>query len=179
MQKETPMEPQTVGRVKGKTPHASPYSPYTNVDTGLIQGSLLLTLDGEMPVEFLSVGDKLITRDTGISKVVHIQRCRREVHTIALAAGSLGHTRPERDAHLAGDQMVLIRDWRARALFNSERALVAARALVDEEFITDLGLQDTTIYQIFCDGPHILYADGLELGTADASRARGAVLHAA
>ena len=173
------MKPNTVGRVDGKDRHAGQFTPYAVLDTGLLQGSQLLTLDGEIPVEFLSVGDKLITRDSGISKVTHIQRSKRMVHTISLAAGSLGHTRPERDALLAGDQMVLIRDWRARALFNSERALVAARALVDNEFITDLGQTETTLYQIFCDGPHILYADGLEMGTADAAKARGTVLHAA
>ncbi|KHA51774.1 Hint domain-containing protein [Sulfitobacter geojensis] len=173
------MEPKTVGRVGGNDRHAGQYSPYAVLDTGLVAGAMLLTLDGEMPVEFLSVGDKLITRDTGISKVMHIQRTTRKVHTIALSAGSLGHTRPERDAVLAGDQMVLIRDWRARALFSSERALVAARTLVDGEFITDLGMQETTLYQVFCDGPHILYCDGLELSTADGARARGAVLHAA
>ena len=173
------MKPKTVGRVDDNDRHAGQFMPYAVLDTGLLHGAQLLTLDGEIPVEFLSVGDKLITRDTGISKVMHIQRSTRDVHTIALAAGSLGHTRPERDARLAGDQMVLIRDWRARALFNSERALVAARSLVDQEFITDLGMKETTLYQIFCDGPHILYADGLELGTADASRARGAVLRAA
>ncbi|NNK17296.1 MAG: hypothetical protein HKP51_10385 [Sulfitobacter sp.] len=173
------MEPKTVGRVDGGDRHAGHFTPYAVMDTGLIHGSMLLTLDGEMPVEFLSVGDKLITRDTGISKVEHIQRSTRQVHTIAFAAGSLGDTRPEHDAHLAGDQMVLIRDWRARALFNSERALVAARALVDGEFITDLGMRETTLYQIFCDGPHILYCDGLELSTADGAKARGAVLHAA
>jgi len=173
------MKPNTVGRVCGQDPHTGQYSPYAVLDTGLVQGTMLLTQDGEIPVEFVSVGDSLITRDTGISKVLHIQRSIRAVHAIAFAAGSLGDTRPERDAVLAGDQMVLIRDWRARAMFNSERALVAARSLVDGEFITDLGLQDTSLYQIFCDRPHILYADGLELGTADASRARGAVLHAA
>ena len=173
------MEPKTVGRVDGGDRHAGQYSPYSMVDTGLIQGARLLTLDGEMPVEFVSVGDKVITRDTGISRVLHIQRTTRKVHTIALSAGSLGHTRPERDALLAGDQMVLIRDWRARAMFNSDRALVAARALVDGEFVTDLGMQTTTLYQIFCDGPHILYSDGLELSTADGAKARGAVLHAA
>ena len=173
------MKPNTVGRVDGKDRQAGQFSPYAVLDTGLLQGAKLLTLDGEIPVEFLSVGDKLITRDSGISRVEHIQRTTREVHAIALAAGSLGHTRPENDAQLAGDQMVLIRDWRARALFNSERALVAARTLVDGEFITDLGQIETTVYQIFCDGPHILYADGLELGTADAARARGSVLHAA
>ncbi|QFT59479.1 hypothetical protein FIU94_11650 [Sulfitobacter sp. THAF37] len=173
------MKPNTVGRVGDNDRHAGQYSPYAVLDTGLVQGAMLLTLDGEIPVEFLSVGDKIITRDTGISKVMHIQRSTRAVHQIGLSAGSLGHTRPERDAILAGDQMVLIRDWRARALFNSERALVAARTLVDNEFITDLGTTETTLFQIFCDGPHILYADGLELGTADAAKARGAVLHAA
>ncbi|KIN60633.1 Hint 2 domain containing protein [Sulfitobacter noctilucae] len=173
------MKPNTVGRVDGNDRHAGQFSPYVTVDTGLIQGAMLLTLDGEMPVEFVSVGDKLITRDTGISKITHIQRTTREVHQIALSAGSLGHTRPERDAVLAAEQMVLIRDWRARALFNTEVALVSARALLDGEFITDLGTQETTLYQIFCDGPHILYCDGLELSTADGARARGAVLHAA
>lgn len=173
------MKPNTVGRADGKDRQAGQFAPYASLNTGLVHGALLLTLDGEIPVEFLSVGDKVITRDSGISKVQHIQRTTREVHQISLSAGSLGHTRPERDALLAGDQMVLIRDWRARALFNSEVALVAARSLVDGEFIIDLGEQETTLYQIFCDGPHILYCDGLELSTADGARARGAVLHAA
>lgn len=173
------MKPNTVGRVGGTDRHAGQFSHYAALDTGLVQGALILTLDGEMPVEYLSIGDKIITRDSGIAKITHLQRSTRKVRRIALAAGSLGHTRPERDATLAGDQMVLIRDWRAQALFSSDRALVAARALVDGEFITDLGVQDQTLFQIFCDGPHILYADGLELATADGARARGAVLHAA
>ena len=173
------MKPKTVGRVGGGIRPAGRFDPYVDVDTGLLRGSHLLTLDGEMPVEFLSVGDRIVTRDTGISRVLHIQRTTRPVQCIALAAGSLGHGRPDRDARLAGDQMVLIRDWRARALFRSDRALVAARTLVDGEFVTDLGEVETTIYQVFCDSPHILYADGLELGTADAARARGSVLHAA
>ncbi|NNE51070.1 MAG: hypothetical protein HKN30_01550 [Sulfitobacter sp.] len=173
------MKPNTVGRADGGDRQAGQFAPYATLDTGLVKGAVLLTLDGEIPVEFLSVGDRLITRDVGMSKIQHIQRTTRKVHQIALAAGSLGHTRPERDAVLAGEQMVLVRDWRARALFNSEVALVAARALVDGEYITDLGQQDTTLYQIFCDGPHILYSDGLELSTADGARARGAVLRAA
>ena len=173
------MKPNTVGCVIGEDRRAGQFFPYAALDTGLVQGALILTLDGEIPVEYISVGDRVITRDSGFAKIMHIQRSTRKVRRIALAAGSLGHTRPERDVQLAGDQMVLIRDWRARALFNAERALVAARTLVDDEFITDLGEEETTLIQIFCDGPHIIYADGLELGTADAARARGAVLHAA
>jgi hypothetical protein len=173
------MKPNTVGRVSGENPQTGQYAPYASRDTGLLQGTMILTLEGEMPVEFVSVGDKVITRDSGIARVEHIQRTKRLVHTISLAAGSLGHTRPERDAILAGDQMCLIRDWRAQAMFSADRALVAARTLVDGEFIRDLGMQEQTLIQIFCDGPHILYAEGLEVSTADGARARGQVLHAA
>ncbi|MEP2921685.1 MAG: Hint domain-containing protein [Sulfitobacter sp.] len=173
------MKPNTVMRVGGNNSQTGQYAPYASRDTGLLQGTTLLTLDGEMPVEFVSVGDKVITRDSGISRIQHIQRSTRLVHSIALAAGSLGHTRPERDVTLAGDQMCLVRDWRAQAMFSADRALVAARTLVDGEFIRDLGMQEQTLIQIFCDAPHILYADGLEVSTADGARARGQVLHAA
>ena len=173
------MKPKTVGRVGGAFPQTGRFAPYASRDCGLLKGTTILTLDGEMPIDYVNIGDKVITRDSGIARVEHIQRFTRDVHTIALAAGSLGHTRPERDAMLAGDQMCLIRDWRAKALFRADRALVAARTLVDGEFIRDLGVQQQTLIQIFCDGPHILYADGLELSTADGARARGEVLHAA
>ena len=73
------MKPNTVGRVGGNDRHAGQYTPYAVLDTGLVQGAMMLTLDGEIPVEFLSVGDKIITRDTGISKVKHIQRSTRSV----------------------------------------------------------------------------------------------------
>lgn len=173
------MKPKTVGRVGGIVPQTGRYAPYAFRDCGFLQGTTILTLDGEMPIEYVNIGDKVITRDSGIARVEHIQHFTRDVHTIALAAGSLGHTRPERDAVLAGDQMCLIRDWRAQAMFNADRALVAARTLVDGEFIRDLGVQQHTIIQIFCDAPHILYADGLELSTTDGLRARGEVLQAA
>ena len=173
------MKPNTVGRVGGVLPQTGQYAPYASRDTGLLQGTTLLTLEGEMPVEFINVGDKVITRDSGITKIEHIQRSTRMVRTISVAAGSLGHQRPERDAILAGDQMCLIRDWRAQALFSADRALIAAHTLVDGEFIRDLGMQEQTLIQLFCDGPHILYADGLEVSTADGARARGQVLHAA
>ena len=34
---------------------------------GLIAGTRLWTLDGEMPVQYLSPGDRIITRDTGMA----------------------------------------------------------------------------------------------------------------
>ena len=45
--------------------------------SGLGPGCMVLTLDGEMPIEWLAPGDKLITRDHGAQPVLHISRLRK------------------------------------------------------------------------------------------------------
>ncbi|PJE27711.1 Hint domain-containing protein [Pseudooceanicola antarcticus] len=45
--------------------------------SGLGPGCMVLTLDGEMPIEWLAPGDKLITRDHGAQPVLHIARLRQ------------------------------------------------------------------------------------------------------
>ena len=162
------MKPKTVGRASGKFPEAGHLAHTAPLSTGINAGAIVLTLDGELPVETLAPGDRLITRDAGMVRITALHRRRVTAPAVRLAAGSLGHTRPDRDVLLAGQQTVLIRDWRARALFGLDRALVPAQRLVDGEFITDLGPQPMMLFQILCDAPHVFYADGLEVGTADA-----------
>jgi hypothetical protein len=60
---------------------------------------------------------------------------------------------------------ILIRDWRAQALFNARQAVVRADRLIDDEFITDAGRQTLTVYDLHFDRPHILYVDGLEVAS--------------
>jgi len=45
--------------------------------TGLGPGTMLLSDDGMIPVEWLSPGDRLLTRDHGAQEVLHITRLRR------------------------------------------------------------------------------------------------------
>ncbi|WP_375687511.1 Hint domain-containing protein [Pseudooceanicola sp. LIPI14-2-Ac024] len=45
--------------------------------TGLGPGTMLLATTGEIPVEWLAPGDRLITRDHGAQEVLHIVRLRR------------------------------------------------------------------------------------------------------
>jgi len=37
------------------------------LESGICAGTTIMTLDGEIPVEHLSVGDRIITRDSGMS----------------------------------------------------------------------------------------------------------------
>lgn len=173
------MKPERAGSLTGFAAQGGQGRALPSAETGLLAGAVLLTLGGEVRAERLAVGDRVITRDSGAATITHLRQIRRPVRIVSVSAGALGRDRPNRDALLAGDQMVLIRDWRARALFNADRALIAARALIDGLFVTDLGQRECRLIQIFCDRPHILYADGMELGTADGARARGAMLRSA
>lgn len=122
-----------------------------------------MTLDGEMPIEHLSVGDRVITRDSGMSVVKRISSSKAHMQPIRIKAGSLGHTRPDRDMVVAPGANLHIRDWRAEALFGTTSASVAAERLVDGEFLAVTEMQEMTVYHIQFDREHIVYADGMEM----------------
>ena len=159
---ENAMKPKTVGRAGGQSPLSHPVS-LPAIKAGFVCGTILLTQAGEIPVEFLSPGDQIITRDAGMVGLEHIRHRRTLTHAISFAAGSLGHTRPDQDLILPADQLILIRDWRAQSMFGKDRALVRADALIDGEFIRDLGPQKMQLYQLHFATPHVIYAGGLEL----------------
>lgn len=133
---------------------------------GLSAGTTVMTLDGELPVEHLNAGDKVITRDTGIAILRGIRVAEVTVTPITVKAGSLGHTRPERDMLIGPDTLVHIRDWRAKALFGADVATVKAKRLIDGEFVSEAKTRKMKVYQLVFDNRHIVYADGLEVGSA-------------
>lgn len=133
---------------------------------GLAAGTTVMTLDGELPVEHLSVGDRIITRDAGMAVLRDIRSQDVHVASIQIKAGSLGHTRPQDDMIVGPDTLVHIRDWRAKALFGADVATVKAKRLIDGEFVSEQGAQTLTVYELIFDRQHILYADGLEVASA-------------
>ena len=69
-----------------------------------------MTLDGEISAEHLSVGGRVITRDSGTSviKAIHIGDVKMQ--PIRIKAGSLGHTRPDRDMMVFDREHILYAD---------------------------------------------------------------------
>ncbi|MEL7254506.1 MAG: Hint domain-containing protein [Pseudomonadota bacterium] len=132
---------------------------------GFLAHSNIMTAAGERPVQSLQPGDRIITRDQGMVVLDDLRAREGEVQLIKIAARSLGHNRPEEDTFLPAGQRVLIRDWRASALFGSRTALVPAERLVDAEFVTLGPKQRMTVYDLLFDDPHIVYVDGLELAS--------------
>lgn len=132
----------------------------------LTTDTVVLTLDGALPVQYLSPGDRIITRDSGAATLTAIHRRKLRLKLVAIRAGALGHARPDRDTILPATQEILVRDWRARSMFGAERALVPAHALVDGGVIRVIGTREVSVVGLCFDAPHILYADGLELASA-------------
>ena len=134
--------------------------------SGVCGGTTIMTLDGEIPVEHLAVGDRIITRDSGMAVLKAIRVETHRMQPIRIKAGSLGHTRPDRDMIVAPQAEIHIRDWRAEALFGAPAALVAADRLVDGEFLAYQDASDIMLYTLEFDRRHILYADGIEMASA-------------
>lgn len=134
-------------------------------ETGLMAGTTVLTRDGELPVEYLGLGDHLITRDAGYATITAYEAERLDLRMVRVTAGSLGHTRPDADLLVPWSQRILVRDWRARTLYGQNSALIPAHRLIDGEFVTDAGLRDVTVFRLSCDAPHVMYAGGLEVAT--------------
>ena len=154
------MKPNTVRRETGQQ------LPPLRIDiahVGLVSGTLLLTADGEIPVEYLSPGDRIITRNAGMVRLTAIQTYRITDEAIKIAAGSLGDSKPTHHVMVPAAQMILIRDWRARAMHGAAQAVIPAGCLVDDEFVTSLGLREMTLVRLGFEAPHVIYADGLEL----------------
>lgn len=138
--------------------------------TGLLAGTLVMTLDGELPVEHLAPGDRIITRDAGMAVLRAVRITPMRLAPIEVRAGSLGHTRPDRTTRLAPGARVHIRDWRAKAIYGTATADIPARRLTDGEFISEAPVERVCVHDLVFafDQPHILYADGLEVASAAA-----------
>ena len=138
---------------------------------GLSAGTQVLTLDGALPVQFLAPGDRVITR-SGVRPLLAVEVVLlRAAQMVRISASALGHDRPEGDLHLAPDQPVLLRDWRARALYGCDSAQVAARRLVDGDYIRTETVAEVVLFLLRFAAEEVIYAGGLELACAPAAGA--------
>ncbi|WP_169052345.1 Hint domain-containing protein [Tabrizicola sp. YIM 78059] len=131
--------------------------------TGVLEGTRIATMDGLLPVEYLQPGDRIVTR-TGGRKLLAISVLRRRAMELVRVRGSvLGHGRPEEDLLLAPGQCLLIRDWRARALYGRDFAAIPAARLEDGEFVLREFHGQVRLYTLRFEEDAVIYAEGLEL----------------
>ena len=154
------MKPKTVWRVKSEQDSQTRAYP---LHARIVAGSIIFTAEGEIPIEYLSPGDKVVTRDSGMVTLLDTFIHRIPAQAVAIKAGSLGHTRPDHNVIIPAEQNILVRDWRAQSMFGKAQTIVQAGDLIDGEFITDLGARDLHLVHLTFDRQHVIYADGLEI----------------
>lgn len=155
------MKPKTVGRVAG-----GQYVPENAQDLchGFPVGLPIMTAEGEVPVEHLGPGSRIVTRNGGITTLEAINATTQATRAIRFAAGCFGAAGPQDDIVLPADQPVLIRGARAQALFGQGQAMAIAAQLTDGELIADIGPRRMVLFRLIFDRPRIIQAGGMELG---------------
>ena len=138
--------------------------------TGMAVGAPVVTLDGVMPVEFVEPGDRIVTR-TGIRKLTAKRASRYTGTAYVVKGGSLGHVLKGEDSVLLPATRVLVRDWRAVALFGVEAARVKIEALEDGEFVLAVRVTDLPVFTLEFDGEDVAFAAGMEIGCGAAEPA--------
>ncbi|MGP3696847.1 Hint domain-containing protein [Rhodobacter sp. NSM] len=132
-------------------------------------GSLLLTLRGEVAVEDLRVGDRVLTRDSGYRPVRWIGRrhlpssmlsFQPELRPILIRRGALGPDRPSRDMMVSRQHRMLIWGARAELLFGEGELLVRAAHLLGQPGVEEAAANDVTYLHVLFDRHEIVMADG-------------------
>jgi len=140
-----------------------------DIRAALPPGTEILTLAGALPVEALYPGERVITRDAGAQPLLEITRhpVPAEMRFIHVSRDALGG-KPTRDLLLPATQTVLLRDWRAQAMFGTRAARVALSRLVDGEHLRWSEARPGALLSLGFKREHVLYADGLEVMSAPA-----------
>ena len=157
------MEPQMVRRAAFG--HQDPQSAH-DAAHGFPVGTHILTDTGPVAVETLTAGDLVLTRNGGAQPILSVDTVTRRARAIKFSEACFGRTGPICDMLLPEEQPVLIRDWRARALFGQSQAMVCAGQLVDDTFIHDIGPRRFLLFRLDLGRARVVQGFGIDLGTA-------------
>lgn len=135
-------------------------------------GTRIATPDGPRLIEELHEGDRVSTRDNGAEEIQWIGSRRMsgarlfalpKLRPIRFRAGSLGIERPDEELLVSPDHRMLIKGDEARALFNTDEVLVAAKELINKDTISvDLAVREVTYIHLLLPRHQILWANGVE-----------------
>lgn len=132
-------------------------------------GTQIATQRGEVPVEDLRVGDRVITRDDGLQAIRWIGRKALTWHQLAanphirpilIRRGSLGNDLPEQDMMVSPNHRLLVAGNRTALRLDAPEALVAAKNLVDHRGIKTVQSLGTSYLHFMCDRHQAVLANG-------------------
>ncbi|WGI20532.1 Hint domain-containing protein [Amylibacter sp. IMCC11727] len=127
---------------------------------GVARGTYIMTSRGEMPVERLTVGDRVITRDHGMQEIRWIGSEKK--HVTAQNAPILfkkGAIKNNRDLIVSADHRVVFKGAEAMMLYGVKEVLIPARKMVNDETIIRATSGEVEFFQIVLDQHEVIYCE--------------------
>lgn len=136
--------------------------PVNDIGAGFFAGTMISTDEGEVPVDWLRPGDRVLTRDSGYVALGWIGRVAAPPSTIPatlIPRGALGRDLPVRPLRLPSSHGVLLASGLFDLHFGASEMLADARDLPESGAAA---LQDgTPVYQLAFAEHQIILAEGL------------------
>jgi Ca2+-binding RTX toxin-like protein len=132
----------------------------TNV-TCFVRGTRIKTDRGEVAIEDLSRGDRVLTLDNGYQPIRWIGSTRRlaagALAPIQISAGVLGN---DRDLRVSPQHRMLLRGWQAELMFGELEVLATAKSLVNDGTIRRIEGGEVEYFHMLFDQHEIIFAEG-------------------
>lgn len=133
------------------------------------RGTLIKTVNGDVPVENLRSGDKVLTMDRGFQPIRWIGsrkvssdslQANPKLRPVRINAGAMGPGLPERDLLVSRQHRMMVRSDIAQDMFNTSEVLVAAIKLCEREGIDIVDdAQEVEYFHILFDQHEVIYAE--------------------
>lgn len=131
-------------------------------------GTLILTDIGDVPVENLVVGDRLITLDNGAQPVRWIgsrhlifDDCPHKHQPIEIKQGAIGRGAPDRRLMVSPQHRMLLSGPIVRDMFGVDEVLAMAKGLTGLDHVRAMtGKREVTYYTLLSDRHEIIRANG-------------------
>ncbi len=146
-----------------------------SVLAGVPSGTIVITREGETPVEWLEAGDEVLTRDRGFEPILWINRIKMErkelrqfpdFAPVTIKAGVIAPGLPMADIQVSPRQLMLIRSPIADRDYWSPEVLVPAKALGQQADPKKMHHAARVSYaQMLLASHQLIGSDGLWLGS--------------
>ena len=145
---------------------------FTNIENVIpcfTPGTLIQTDRGEIPVETLVAGDKVLTRDNGYQPLRWVGRrdlsstelsAQPKLNPVVIRVGAMGTNLPEQDMMVSPQHRMLFTGPRAEMMFGDNEVLIAAAHLVGQPGIDRAHPTCVAYIHVMCSQHEIIRANG-------------------
>jgi hypothetical protein len=132
-------------------------------------GAMITTQRGELPIQMLEVGDRVVTRDNGMQPVRWVGKTQMFLHDfqaephllpVLIRQGSFGRDLPERDMMVSPNHRILVANERSSLRFSEREVLVSAKHL-SVHGVHTVQSSGTTYVHFMCDRHEVVLVNGI------------------